>query len=232
MRSCCSAIVLSAVFCSVGVVSSHAQESCRRSDPPRLELRIYKYSGAETGEAVNRFSSFYRIIREKLRLIKEDVVVDGVDVDYLSDLTVKPEAVDFESMERSPDESGLAATWVFQNRHLLLLYGDLQPQDGVYRVTSSLYLGGLAPDEVGKVVTAFLPITPEGSANARDSHSMVALSALALDAMKRECDPAIIRHLLGKANYKALDLKRRGELRGDLIKIHQFIEDLIRQLMS
>lgn len=214
------------------IVPVQALGACQRPDPARLELRMYKYSGAETGEAVNRFSSFYRIVRDKLRLIKEEAIVQGIDIEYLAYLTVKPEATNFETMERPPNESGLAATWVFQDRHLLLLYGDMQPVSGVYQVTSSLYWGDLAPKDFGKTVTAFMPITPDGSTNARDSHSMVTYTALALDAINRKCDPSVARHLLGLADYKALDLKRRGQLQGDLVKVHELVVKLIRELMS
>ena len=222
-----------AVACLMGsIANGRAIAACENPDPARIELRMYKYSGAETGEAVNQFSSFYRIVRAKLRLIKEEVSRKDLDVKYLAQLTVKPESTSFDTMERPPNDSGLAATWIHQDRHLLLLYGDMQPVGGVYQVASSLFWGNLGPKEFGSTVTAFMPITQDGSISALDSHSMVTLAALALDAMNRKCDPSVVKHLLGRANYNAMDLERRGQLQGDLVKVHELIEELIRKPMN
>lgn len=208
-----------------------ALAACASPEPARLELRMYKYNGAIAGDALSRFSSLHGIIREKLRLIKDDTIAEGIDVKYLEKLTVKP--MIFDKMEPPPDDAGLAATWELQRRHLLLMYGDIQPEgNGSYQALSTLYLGGLGPQPIGKFVKADMPITPDGSKNARDTHSMVTLVALALDAMQRRCDPAVVRHLLGKADYNALDLERRGQLVGDLQKLHEFIKDHIRHLMN
>lgn len=225
-RACCAAF---AGVLAAAVLPQRVVAECTNADPPRLELRMYKYNGSETGEAKNRFSSFYAIVREKLTLIKDEARADGIDLAYLQNLKVKPDAKNFSAMEPPPDDDGLAATWEFHQRHLLLMYGNLQPDDtSTYRAVSSLFWGPLGPPRIGTTVTAEVPVTPDGSMNARDSHSMVMLVALALDAMRRHCDPALARHLLVKADHKALDLERRGQLVGDLVALQALIRDLLR----
>jgi hypothetical protein len=212
------------------VLCPPAYAQCKSAAPERLELRVFKYDGV-TAATEASFSLFVGILSEKLANLPYEAGGSGPGMDYLRKLTLKP--TDASKIEPPPSSriDDLRTIWEFQNSHLLLLRGILYPDPAVpngYQVTSSIYWGDLRPPDLRETVQAKLPITPEGFADARDSHSMVTLFALAMDAKRRECHSSVVLHLLEKALEKAHDLERGGQLTGDLGKLKLYIEEQIR----
>ena len=64
-----------------------------------------------------------------------------------------------------------------------------------------------------------MDITPETTEEAVDSHSLVTLFALAMDAKAREWDSPTIRHLFQEALNRANNLDKAGRLKGDLVEV-------------
>jgi hypothetical protein len=210
-------------FIAAGVGTAHSQ--CNGAEPLRLELRIFKYGGTDSSVAKDKFSVFYQILIEKLKHIQFAAISPSANTSYLENLTIVPAPKDFANIQPPPAElKQLKATWEAFNS-LILLAGSVDQQAGVYMVTSSIYWGHLKPQGMSETVYATMPVTAEGQRNSSDTHSLVMLFALTMDAIQRRCHSSIVSHLLQLAREKAMDLERRNELDGDLVKVRAFIEE-------
>jgi hypothetical protein len=193
--------------------------------PERLDLQIYKYGGVTSATEAN-FSVFYDILSEKLKNLPYEAGIENIG--YLRQLRLRPERYEAVSDAPSSRVDDLRRLWRFQKGHLLLLDGILYTDKAThdYWVTSSIFWGDIRPPELAEVLHAKLPVSPEGYEHARDSHSMITLFALAMDA-RSQCDNALVLELLQKALEKAQDLERDGQLTGDLVKVKASIENQI-----
>lgn len=213
---------LAATFALAGATAAMAQ--CNSQEPVRIELRMFKYYGAESGPAQDKFSLFYQILIEKLKHIQDEANSPDVDTKYLDKLKIIP---DFTKLELPPKEiDKLKAIWDSVPA-LFLLSGALDLEGTTYYVDSSIYWGGLKPAGLHDYIYARMPVTPAGQRNALDTHSLITFFALAMDAKRRGCHSSVVLHLLEHAEEKAKDLERRNELDGDLVKLKAFIEDQI-----
>lgn len=212
---------------SVGAVTL-AQAACKPTEA-RVELRIFRYGGVESDTARNKFSLFHRLLVEKLKHLQTEAMSAEVGTQYLEKLKIIPR--DIASIPEPPE--GVLKQkegWAYWQA-LVLLSGALDEERGVYQVTSSIYWGDLKPEGLRETIYARMPVTPEGQRNASDTHSLITLVALAVDAKRRDCHSAVVLHLLKLAQDTARDIEKRNELEGDLIKLKAYIEDQIKLLI-
>jgi len=80
-----------------------------------------------------------------------------------------------------------------------------------YRVESLIYIGSLRGSFPHAEVVVKLPIKPEQVPTTNDSHSAVTYFALAMEARRLKCDPAVSIGLLGKARSAIKDIRRRDK---------------------
>ncbi|MEA1934194.1 MAG: hypothetical protein U9N60_07175, partial [Thermodesulfobacteriota bacterium] len=117
---------------------------------------------------------------------------------------------------------------------LCLLRGTIVSDDNVtYLVKSNFHLGelkGLFPYDVVKIT---LPVSSSEFGNTQDSHSLVILYALAMDAKRLGHDKSHIARFLTSANNKLADIKRRGGvLGGDLIHLETALMQAAGELLG
>lgn len=214
-------------FALVGTTAAMAQ--CNSQEPVRIELRMFKYSGVESGAAQDKFSLFYQILVEKLKHIQDEATSAEIDTKYLNNLKIIP---DFAKLEPPPREKDKLKTIWDSYPALILLSGLLDLDGTTYYVDSSIYWGGLKPAGLPDSIYARMPVTPAGQRNATDTHSMITFFALAMDAKRRGCHSSVVLHFLELADEKAKDLERRKELDDDLLKVKTSIEEQIASLIK
>ena len=95
-------------------------------------------------------------------------------------------------------------------------------------VQSSIYWGAHdSLQELKNTIVATMEIGPDSAEEVVDSHSLMTLFALAIDAHARDCDSATVRHLFQGALNRANNLERAGRLKGDLIQVKEAIETFL-----
>jgi hypothetical protein len=194
--------------------AAHAQSACDTT-VARNELRIFQYI-VSTPEEASRFSKFHQILFENLLELSREANVDGLKVSP-SPSRKPPKAPDsLHGMKAGWEDSWCAA--------LLLLSGTLDRDGSAYLVDSLIYWGQLKPDGMQEYVKARMPITPQGQLTANDTHSLITMFTLAMDAKRRQAHSSVVLKLLQLARNKALDLDNRGELSRDLAKIRDYVE--------
>jgi len=82
-------------------------------------------------------------------------------------------------------------------------------------VKSNFHLGALKEYFPYDVVKITLPVSSGEFGNTQDSHSLVILYALAMDAKRQGFNKSHIARFLTAANNKLADIKRRGGALGD-----------------
>lgn len=186
----------------------------------RIQLRLYEYGGAKAPETYNAFSIFHGILSRKLESLSSEIFDADLEIDYVNNLAIIPES--FEQIQTSPNGLNKKfAIWRDENNLLLLLSGNLfETKQNDYIVQSQIFWGELQGHVQKKFATTELPIDARNSANLMDSHTLVTLFALGMDAIKRKCDSSVAIHFLQHANEIAEDLKKRGSLEPDISKIH------------
>lgn len=218
----CAALVFF-VLCTgnaMGQASPPADES------PRLELRIFRYGGV-VPSTEDKFSVFYHVLTEKLKHLKREALIEGLDVSYLDEIAVTPSS--FGHLSAPPSGTKLLrATWEFHKKHLLILTGLLEANT----VTTSLYWGDLKPPSFAESIEASLEVSGKGMKHARDTHSLVVLVALAMDAQRCGRHSSIVLHLLQKARDKAVYLQEQGLIEDDLLKLKNYIDEQIARYVS
>jgi hypothetical protein len=201
------------------------------NERPRVQIPIFQYSGAEQGDAKNQFSLYQGIIRVKLSTLigeiqppigKRDQATGQLDVpvqalEYLENVGVHMPS-------GSPIKDTLTTVQLKkiywdQTNALELLRGTLWPGNP-YFVDSEIYIGDLRGEYPRGEIRARLLLEPERVPSTNDTHSLVTYYALAMDARRLECDPAIVRDLLSRAMSILQDLRgREDQVVGDLAEL-------------
>jgi hypothetical protein len=198
------------------LVSFGAGGAARAADPCKLGLdplghranvSLFQYAGADSGDAKVHFSRFRGILRDKIVVLGEEIGPGRAEFQYLKGLALKPEGT--EAYEDTLTESKAEHYWD-DSRSLLLLRGNIFAENGGYHARSRLYLYGLHGSLPNVSVSMRLPIVDDAFPNTNDTHSLTLYYALAMDAARLECTPAMVIELLSKAEDKVRDLKLRG----------------------
>ncbi|MBA7678840.1 hypothetical protein ES703_87118 [subsurface metagenome] len=121
-----------------------------------------------------------------------------------------------------------------QRTVLNLMRGSIISDDGLtYIVYSCFYLGKLRAYLPHEVITVELPIKSTEFANTKDSHTLVILYALAMDARSLGYPKDRIALFLKAAENKISDLeRRRGSLSGDLAGLKRAIRQATTELLG
>lgn len=176
------------------------------STQPRTVLHIFKYGNSDSGQPAQRFDEFKGILQDKILLLAEELKQQGDAFNYVTQL--QPHYVTDQSGGHVPFSGGLDTLeerW--QQAHALeILSGRLFEQNGGYEVRSRIFLGDLGTDLGESSIRVDLPISDDQYDTTRDSHSVVILYGLAMDARQR-CRPAAeVSTLLSVARESASDL--------------------------
>jgi hypothetical protein len=208
------------------------------SNQPRTQVALFRYRGAIAGQqdpANVKFDLFRGMIEQKLDNIREQVTqtwdVTGSgweDIVYLSDVHVRY----YEENDRFAGISEMHR-WMKDTNALNVMRGSIATDDNVnYHVYSRFYLGDLSPSILPDEISVDLPITASEFANTRDSHTLVLLYALAMDAKRVGRPTSQVALLLSSAQSIIADLERRNQtLPEDLRRIKSTISDATHEIL-
>ncbi|MCK5322577.1 MAG: hypothetical protein KAJ45_00480 [Desulfobulbaceae bacterium] len=198
---------------------------------PKNEVALFQYEGVgEGGLSSAKFGVFRGILKDKISNLKREVLQgDAHGFDYLEDVYVN-----FRNKDTFTKPEGINRWLKNQVSVLCLLRGTIVSDDNVtYLVKSNFHLGelkGLFPYDVVKIT---LPVSSSEFGNTQDSHSLVILYALAMDAKRLGHDKSHIARFLTSANNKLADIKRRGGvLSGDLIHLETALMQATNELLG
>jgi hypothetical protein len=172
---------------------------------PRAKVYLFDYAGAEEGEARNRHSQFQAAMLDKAERWSEELSTLGVGTDYLGQLQVIRAGRD--SLAGRPDQ--VRKFWS-DSHALQLLSGIVDSDASGYSVRSRIFLGELRGGLASSSIVVGMPVVASQFGNVLDSHSIVTYYALAIDARRRRCDPAVAIALLNSLAEKVADLRRRN----------------------
>ena len=180
---------------------------------PKSEVVIFQYAGVVEGSVSSeKFGSFRGILEDKISSLKREVLQGNTQgFDYLEDVRVN-----FRKQDNFTTIEGVNQWMKNEASVLCLLRGTIISDDNVtYMVKSNIHLGELKGKYRHDVLRITLPINSKEFGNTRDSHSVVILYALAMDAKRLGYDKSHIARFLNAANNKLADIKRRGGLTSD-----------------
>ena len=193
---------------------------------PRVEIALFRYRGAADGQdSGQKFDVFRGLVEQKIDNLRNQVLPDreseGTDLAYIADVHLKFRGED--TFERSRD----VVQWLENEGKVLnAMRGVINSDDGTnFYVFSRFYLTDPSDYLTLDVVSVDLPVKSSEFANTRDTHTLVILYALAMDARRTGHSPAQIAMFLSAASNVIADLDRRsGPLTGDLAQIKAAVE--------
>ncbi len=161
---------------------------------PRLTIELFDYSGAgASAERRDSFQQFCTIIRNKINMLIESLAAGNKSFAYLADLRV---ARVTRELAGSPNET--LAQW--RDSYALALFSGLFfNRDQALYVRSQPFLGELAPKFPSSRIQLDLRIDENEFSQTVDSHSLVVLYALAMDAQRLGYPKDVVFALLGEA---------------------------------
>lgn len=210
--------------------------SSEASAEPRVKIVLFKYLGALEGHANVKFDAFRGILKQKLLNLKKEVSqasvdeqVEGLDLGYLDKVYIR-----FRDKDTFRNLEDIDKWMKSQPTVLSLLRGSIISDDNTtYTVYSHFYLGELKEHYPRDVITVRLPVKGTEFANTKDSHTLVILYALAMDAKRVGYGKNHIALFLKAAKDKIADIKRRaGNLSGDLAGLEGAISQATTELLG
>lgn len=186
------------VILTLGVIFCHMQMLAYAEDGPRAKIHMFKYYGAEAGE--QQVGVFKNVLKTKIITMIEELTNVGQNFDYLNDLKFLPIEKDLPS---SPRE--ISKFWE-ESHSLQLLSGTIHSKDNVVTVNSSVYLGDLKGSLSKRLIEIEMSISPNHFRSNHDSHSLMTLYALAMDAKRLNLPSEMVALYLGKAHAIVQDL--------------------------
>ena len=161
-------------------------DSAVAENAPRLTISIFKYSGIRTERHENEFDAFKEIIVAKILKLTQEFETKGNRFDYISHLT--PSFVsDLASNKHLPfigSQKDLYDHW-YSSGALEVLLGRIRSTGSIFSVRSEVFLGDLKGNLENPSLTLDLSIVDEQFDTTRDSHTLITLYALAMDAQGR-----------------------------------------------
>lgn len=197
---------------------------------PKSQVAIFQYKGASSATSKDKFEVFQGIIEDKISNLRREVFQDDEQgLAYLEDIYVS-----YHDQDTFTRNANIKLWLKNQTSVLCLLRGTIVSDDNLtYMVKSNFHLGELKEYFPYDVIKIDLPIKISEHANTQDSHSLVILYALAMDAKRLGADSHHVARFLTSALNKIADIKRRsGELQGDLAKLEQAIVQASNELMG
>ncbi len=212
---------------TVAVVFLHPGQSfC--IDLARTDIAIYRYGGAK-GEGEQHFDIFQEIIYDKIDELNELLTEKTDEASYLENLRIS------DPIDERIKTRDLGKRWKNQNL-LLAMRGIMGPESGVYWVKSKIFLGDLASYKgylgSNKEIIVRLKVSYENYANTTDSHTLVTLYALIIDAIQKQAPKNLIGHMISRAIETIADLERRYPLKEDFKLLKAAIAQLEKDMID
>lgn len=193
---------------------------------PRLKISLFRYAGAEEGEARTHFSRFKGILRDKITVLVEESVGSWPKLTYLNSLSLEPGGDEgFE--DKLSSEAAVQSYWA-GSRSLILLRGSMfTDSQRNYTARTRLFFGELRGALPRPSLSLNLPINEDQFSNTNDSHSLAIYYALAMDAARLRYEPSHVINLLSRAQDKIHDLSNRGSISPAVMEIQQAVDKAI-----
>lgn len=200
-------ILVMLILCCCLIVNLVTHVDVLAQSAPRLMISIFKYSGIRTERHKSEFKAFKEIIVAKILKLTQEVEAKGTNFSYVSGLT--PNFVsDLASDEHVPftgSQKDLHDHW-YSSGALEVLLGRIRSTGSAFSVRSEVFLGDLKGNLKKSFVTLDLPIVDDQFDTTRDSHTIVTLYALAMDAQKRSRPRSDVLAFLSEAYGRLPDL--------------------------
>ena len=200
--------LISLTFCMFAAVAAPAVAA-----DPLTNILLFRYGGADSGAGASQFGVFREILNSKAQAIP-GLFVELQNTAYLAKLTiVDPKR----ARPANLDESRNALK---EENALQLFVGILEEEvDHSYWVTSNAFLGELGTKD-NNVKTESLRLRLQISAkefkSLNDTHTLVMLYALYLDARRSGGSKELQAALLEQSRRLLSQLERRGDLDEDV----------------
>lgn len=201
---------------------------------PRVEVALFKYHGAVGGhDSGVKFDVFRGLVEQKIVNLRKEILQDRESragaLGNLSDVHLNYRGDD---LFAQPSD---VARWLDNEARVLnVMRGSIVSDDGRnYVVVSRFHLTGPAEPGALQTVTVTLPVKSAEFANTRDTHTLVILYALAMEARRAGRLPDEVAMFLGAARNIIADLERRsGALTGDLSLMKSAVERAQAEILS
>lgn len=201
------------------------------SAQPRDEIALFQYDGVIPDHSTAaKFGVFRGILKDKLLNIRREVSQDAdLDFGYLDRIHIR-----FMNEDLFSGQDNIKKWMKSQATVLGIFRGTILSDDNVtYVVRSNFHLGDLKnhyPDDVIKIQ---LPVKSSEFGNTKDSHTLVILYALAMDAKRLGYHKHHIAVLLKSANDTLADIMRRdASLSGDLALLQHAISSATQDILE
>jgi hypothetical protein len=195
-------IIIFAICMMLCLTDRHAYAD----EAPRVQIQMFKYSSVEKAE--QHAEIFKHVLQTKIYNMVEDLQSRGRYFDYLNSLRIVPQE---KNLLFSPAE--LSNFWK-ESHALEILSGLVHLKGDTVTVYSQVYLGDLNGSLRKKHIDLEMSIAPGNFRFNNDSHSLITLYALAMDAKRRNLPSDVVASYLSKAHEIAQDLQTA--LPGDL----------------
>jgi hypothetical protein len=174
-------------------------------DQPRTRIMVVRYIGNQ-----EQFQSFRGIIEKKIDTLKGDFPSQYI---YTQDIHL-------EDVEKKP--SDIEGFWR-ETGSLAVLSGMVFPQNQKSYVKSTFYLYDLKGNLGSDSVTLDLVIEPEEYGATQDTHSIVTLYALAMDAKRLGYTSDVVSRFLSRA-YEISSSLPEPARKGDIVRVIEAIK--------
>lgn len=203
------------IVCLVFATACFATSAPAQNSQPLLQIYMWRYSGSDqTPQRQAMMETFRSIIQDKIDTIRSTVASDPDGVAYLGQLKIS-----FAHQDEALSDA--QAAWVADNA-LMILSGIVNPpaagapQDSV---TTSVYIGDLGRPPLTPLdrakFTVPLVVSSGEMGRIQDTHSLLTLYALTLDAVRTGQPNATLARLLAEAKNIAVNLRQAGRLQGE-----------------
>jgi len=187
---------------------------------PRGEIALFKYHGALPNQpGAAQFDVFQGLIDQKIDRLRNQL--ESASVTKASPGLVPDVHLKYRGEDSFEEASGVALWLKNEGSVLNVMRGTIvADQDANYSVHTRFYLADRTDYLPLDVVSVQLPIKDTEFANTADSHTLVILYALAMDAKRLKRPPAQVAVFLSAAENTIADLEgRSGKLTGDLASL-------------
>lgn len=193
---------------------------------PKVEIALFRYRGAtEDHDSGAKFDVFRGLIEQKIDNLRNQILQGAMSEEgglrYIENVHLQ-----FHGEDSFGTVSNVRRWLANEGNVLNAMRGTIVSDDGTnYIVYSRFHLAEASTDLSADIVTLSLPIKAEEFANTRDTHTLVILYALAMDAKRMGLSTDSIAVLLGAATNVIADLERRAAgLNPDLDRLEKAIE--------
>jgi hypothetical protein len=191
---------------------------------PRVKIMIFQYYGIANAntERIKWFSEFRGFLAQAIEDLSELLSnEDNNKLSYLRSLSLQPP-----ENEIQPEPNSLENTFKVwcDSESLQLLRGNLIEGSSGYQVNSRVFIGDLKGNLPKSNIVVEFSRDKENLRDALESHSLLFLYSLAMDAVENKKDRGAVLKLLARAHDKAAGLQIRNALKPDLRPVAEAVD--------